>query len=127
MARAHVARISQNEYGISHDILYNPLKSKCVMFPPKRYKLATPSVYLNGKTLDYVENIKYLAVILSNLKDDEDILRQVRCLYASANTLIHKFARCSQHVKVILVESYCCNFIVVHYGTIFKKNVVFIS
>ena len=31
-------------------------------------------------------------------------------IYASANTLIRKFARCSQHVKVILVESYCCNF-----------------
>ena len=31
-------------------------------------------------------------------------------MYAGANTLLRKFASCSKYVKLLLVESYCCNF-----------------
>ncbi len=55
--------------------------------------------------------MKYLGVILlSDLKDDKDITHQLRCFYASANALIRKFSTCSRSVKILLVESYCCNF-----------------
>ncbi len=37
-------------------------------------------------------------------------MRQVRSLYAGANTLFRKFSSCSQVVKIQVVESYCCNF-----------------
>ena len=50
-------------YGEEHDILYNPLKSKCMIIKPNRYiKLKIPEVYINYVKLDYVQQIKYLGV-----------------------------------------------------------------
>ena len=101
-------------YIINIYLLYNPMKSKCVIFLPKRYKLTVPTVSLaclDGNTLDYEDQIKYLGVVLSSdCKDDNDISRQVRCLYASANTILRKFASCSMPVNIQLQEKYCCNF-----------------
>ena len=74
-----------------HDILYNPLKSKCMIIKPNRYKLKIPDVYINDVKLDYVQQIKYLGVILTNtFKDDMDIARQLRSLYASSNIILRK-------------------------------------
>ena len=96
------------EYGIEHDILYHTVKTKCVTFLPKRYKLHVPSVSLNNVVLDYVDKIKYLGVTLSSsLTDDLDITRQLRCLYGGANMLLLKFYRCSKSVKQLLIKSYC--------------------
>ena len=100
------------KYGIEHDIIFNPIKTKCVAFLPNRYKLSVPTVSLDGDDLVhvYTDNIKYLGVILSNnLKDDSDIMRQLRCLYASSNILLRKFAHCSLDVKLKLVQSFCLN------------------
>ena len=64
-----------SKYGNKHDILYNHIKSKCVIFLPKRYKLTVPTVSLDGNKLDYEDHIKYLGVVLSSdCKDDNDIL-----------------------------------------------------
>ena len=61
-------------YGIDHDIIYNPLKTKCVAILPQGYKLSIPTVSLNGNVLEYVPTMKYLGVhITNNLTDDEDI------------------------------------------------------
>jgi len=99
------------DYGIEHDIVFNPVKSKCMAILPNRYKLSLPTVSLNGDDLVYTDNIKYLGVILNNtLSDDNDIMRQLRCLYASSNILLRKFSHCSLPVKLQLVESFCLNF-----------------
>ena len=99
------------KYGLSHDILYNPIKSKCMVISPNNYRLSIPSVKLNDSQLLYTDNIKYLGVVLNNtFRDDCDIQRQLRSLYASANTIMSKFAFCSLSVKCLLVESYCMNF-----------------
>jgi hypothetical protein len=99
------------QYGSDHDILYNPIKSKCMAILPRRYKLTIPTVSLNNIDLVYADSIKYLGVIFQcSFKDDADIARQLRCLYASSNTLLSKFSRCSIPVKQKLVESYCLNF-----------------
>jgi len=99
------------QYGSEHDILYNPIKSKCMAVLPNRYKLTVPTVTLNNIDLEYADNIKYLGVVLqNNLKDEADIVRQLHSLYASSNTLLSKFSRCSIPVKQTLVESYCLNF-----------------
>ena len=97
--------------GTEHDILYNPDKSKCVVVPPNGYTLHTPSVSLNDITLEYVDNVKYLGVFISgNFKDDVDITRQLRSLYASGNTILNKFSACSKDVQLQVLESYCLNF-----------------
>ena len=51
-----------SKYGNEHDILYNSIKSKCMIFLPKRYKLTVPTVSLDGNTLDYEDQIKYLVL-----------------------------------------------------------------
>ena len=42
-------------YGIDHNIIYNPLKTKCVAILPQGYKLKIPSVSLNDTILEYDE------------------------------------------------------------------------
>jgi hypothetical protein len=98
-------------YGFKHDILYNPAKSQCMIVPPKHYNLIIPSITLNGNQLQYTDTVKYLGVLLSSsFKDDCDIQRQLRSLYASGNTIMTKFAHCTLSVKCLLIESYCMNF-----------------
>jgi hypothetical protein len=99
------------QYGVAHDIVYHPVKSMCMTILPKRYKLSIPSLSLNNADLVYTDSIKYLGVVLnSNFNDDGDISRQLRCLYASSNTILRKFTYCTQKVKLHLLESYCLNF-----------------
>ena len=66
---------------------------------------------MNDKTLEYVDTVKYLGVYISgNFKDDVDIKRQLRSLYASGNTISNKFSACSKNIQLQLLESYCLNF-----------------
>ena len=52
---------------------------------------------------------KYLGVIISNnLKDDEDILRHLRNVYARSNSIIRKCHHSSDAVKLHLFHAYCC-------------------
>ena len=56
--------------------------------------------------MQYVDNIKYLGVILSNnIKDDLYISRQLRCLYVSVNIILRRFA--SSNKVFLVVKSYC--------------------
>ena len=51
------------EFILSNDIIFNPIKSQCMVFKPNRFKLYCPAVYLNGNNIDYVEKTKYLGYI----------------------------------------------------------------
>ena len=45
-----------------------------------------------------------------NKKDDCDMLRQLRTLYAKSNKIIHTFNHCTIDVKLLLIKSYCTSF-----------------
>ena len=47
--------------------------------------------------------------ICNTMRDDTDILRQRRQLYARANVLARKFYMCTDEVKVLLFRTFCCN------------------
>ena len=67
-----------------------------------------PGFYLCGQLLQFVNEFRYLGHILHNsLKDDYDVLREIRSMYARTNMLIRKFAKCSFYVKMRLFKSYC--------------------
>ena len=52
--------------------------------------------------------MKYLGhVISADMKDDLDIMRQCRQLYAQGNALARRFHMCSDNVKVAIFHSYC--------------------
>ena len=42
-----------------------------------------------------------------DLKDDNDIARQYKIIYAQGNALIRKFYMCSDHLKCNLFRSFC--------------------
>ena len=64
---------------------------------------------MNVNKLAYVKEAKYLGVIICNdLKDDGDILRHLRNLFARSNSIIRKCHHCSVSVKRHLFHAYCC-------------------
>ena len=73
-------------------------------------KCVPPSICLSGKSLDFVEETKYLGVIInSTMKTSVDVARQTRKLYAQANMLIRNFSRSTHNVKCMLFKSFCTN------------------
>ena len=55
-------------------------------------KCDTTDLFLGNKTIDFVQETKYLGVILnSQLKTSIDISRQPRKFYAQANMLLRNF------------------------------------
>ena len=52
--------------------------------------------------------LQYLGhVISADMKDDLDIMRQCRQLYAQGNAIARRFHMCSDNVKATLFRSYC--------------------
>ena len=64
-----------HDYGLDNDVLFNPLKSVCMLFKPKGYKLYRPNIMIGIEVLKYVDNTKYLGITFcETLKDDKDII-----------------------------------------------------
>ena len=41
-------------------MIFNPVKSVCMLFKPKGYKLCRPNIMIGTEVLKYVDNTKYL-------------------------------------------------------------------
>ena len=73
------------EFSQSNDIIFNHIKSQCMVFKPNRFKYYCPAVYLNGNIINYVKE-KYLGYKFTNDKQDNaGMLRQLRLLYMRTN------------------------------------------
>ena len=92
-----------------HSMTFNVTKSVCMFFKSEvNKKCDNTDMFLSGKTIDFVQETKYLGVILnSQLKTSDDISRQTRKFYAQANMLLRNFRYCSDDVKCMLFRSYC--------------------
>ena len=111
------------EFSLSNDIIFNPIKSQCMVFKPNRFKLYCPAVYLNGNIIDYVEKTKYLGYMFTNDKqDDVEMLRQLRLLYMRSNKIIRMFYFCTIDVKLELFRSFCTSFYCSYLWTGYKKS-----
>ena len=97
------------KYGLEHDIRFNPKKSAVIIFRNSFVKdFSYPSFVMNGQNIKEVPFVKYLGhVISADMKDDLDIMRQCRQLYAQGNALARRFLMCSDNVKVTIFRSYC--------------------
>ena len=89
------------KYALGHVINFNPDKTVGMYFPSPLLKLTIqPTVSINGSSIKFVSDTKYLGVYLNQrAEDDKDILRQVRYLYCAANSARSKFHRCSNDIK----------------------------
>ena len=95
------------DYRDYNDILFNPIKSICTIFKPKAYQLYLPPVFIGSVALKYVAESKYLGdCFCESNQDANDILRQMRTVYAKSNTLLRTFSHCLTDVKVTSFQSY---------------------
>ena len=101
--------------------MFNPIKSVYTIFRPKAYKLYLPSVFIGSDALKYVAESKYLGFSFCDSKqDDNDILRQMRTVYACV--LLRTFSHCSTDVKVTLFQSYCTALYCPFFWSDYKKS-----
>ena len=70
-------------------------------------------MHIGNAQLEYVYDATNLGFMFcENKKDDCDMLRQLRTLYAKSNKIIHvrTFSHCTTDVKLLLIKSYCTSF-----------------
>ena len=97
------------ECSLDIDIVFNRSKCKIMVFKSCLFRnCMIPTFYLGQHLLAECISYKYLGhFICSNRSDDIDISRQCRFIYAKGNSLIRKFYRCSDEVKVTLFKAHC--------------------
>ena len=107
-----------SNYAVEHDITFNCSKSVGVLFLPKYLSISNvPKVFLCNNVVKFKNNVKYLGVFLNNnLKDDDDICRQVRYLYEKAYQLKATFSKCSRTIKIYYLIITVLRFMLVIYG-----------
>ena len=76
-------------FSICNDIIFNPVKSVCVAFQPKKSKVYCPNVTLDNNVLEYIGRRKYLGFMF--------------------NSNGHICSTCTD-VKLELFKSYCTSF-----------------
>ena len=105
-----------DKYGLEYDIIYNSTKSAIMIFSCNMLKNHIVSnFYLNGNIIPVCSKYKYLGHIIQNtLKDDIDIERQRKKLYAQGNSIFRKFHMCSESTKILLFKMFCCSFYTSH-------------
>ena len=96
---------------LHNDILYNRSKTVCMsLFPKGRSMLNTPKLFLGDTPLSFVNQYKYLGMVMLNAGiDDLDMARQMRSFYVRCNFIISNFACCSHEVKLKLFSTFCTN------------------
>jgi hypothetical protein len=67
-----------DEYGSKLEIKYNPNKTKYKIFGTKKQRSEQPKIYLSGKAIEKVSNVKYLGVIINENLSNEDHLKERR-------------------------------------------------
>jgi hypothetical protein len=97
------------EYGEIYDITYNTRKTVCMAFLPKYLKnYKKPQMYFKTKVLNWVDDFEYLGFLVSSdMRDNKDIRRQTRYIYAKGNVLFRKFYKCNDDFKSYLFKTYC--------------------
>ena len=100
-----------DDYCASHSITFNVKKSVCIFFKCTVNKHCDNSiVFLSGNQIDFVQEVKYLGVLLNSSMDTSiDVSRQTRKLYAQAKMLLRNFRYCSNKVKHSLFKLFCTN------------------
>ena len=113
-----------HRYSIIADFNFNALKSFCIAFTPKFFKLFFPKLYINTAPNPYTDSLKYLGFIFTNShKDDSDVLRQMRMLHSRSYRLVRLFYSCSRNVLIELGRSFCGSFCRSYLWTHYNKKI----
>ena len=109
-------------YEYSVDIDFNFNVTSLIVFTPKLYNLALPSLHINYLPIFYTDFIKCLGYIFSSdNSDDAEMLKQMRLLYCRSNRLIRMSNKCSRNVLVESCRRFCTTFYCSNFWTQHKK------
>ncbi|MCP3883797.1 MAG: hypothetical protein GY701_36125, partial [Sulfitobacter sp.] len=99
-------------YAKDVELSYNTKKTVCMSILPKWLKSNNLLQFvLNGNTLSFTNEHKYLGVYLrDDCMDGSDIQQQVRSIYARGNIIIAKFSNCDINIKIRLFKTFCNSF-----------------
>ena len=112
-----------HSYSISVDVNFNSLKSFCISFTPKLLKLSLPKINVSSAHIPFTDSIKYLGfTFTSSHKEDNNILRQMRILYARSNRIVRLCHSCSTDVLLELGSSFCESFYCSYLWTRYKRS-----
>ena len=98
-----------HEFGVTNDLIFDPIKAVCTIFKPSNYKLYCPPS-IGTERLTYLIETKYLEFSFVEKQQDDNIDRQMRPLYVKNNRLIHMLGYCNVDKKLTLFKSYCTSF-----------------
>ena len=106
------------------DMVYNFEKSECTVFISNTLgHIRTPDAYLGDKKLKWVDQKRYLGVLIrSDCSDNEDIARQKQKIYSSGNMLTTYFKHCGEDVKLKLFKIYCYSMYGTHLWSKYTKT-----
>ena len=114
-----------HSYSIIVDLDFNAKKVFFFAFTPRLFKLSLLNLHINNIPILYVYSVKYLGFIFAGAhKDDNDILRQMRTLYARSNRLLRIVHYCNTKVLIELGRSYCGSFYCSYVLTQFNKSAI---
>lgn len=95
------------EYSNEHAIIFNPSKTHCMAFLPRKLSLPLPELKLCGKILGWCSAVKYLGYDVSNTDTDiAELNRRRREIYMRASLIRNKFVMCSESVKKYLFQTF---------------------
>ena len=79
--------------------------------------ISVPTFEINGQTITGVQQQKYLGVTIhDDLRDDADIKREIKSVYARGNSLIRRFKACDSDKKLSSFRHFAVIFMVPLYG-----------
>ena len=111
------------EFAKANDMIYNSKKTFCMCIKSKNKITCVPNIVLDGTTLKWISDTKYLGVLINeHLKDDDDLRRQMKSIYCKGNTLLRKFGKCSEAVKIQLFQSFCSNMYCAHLWNSYRRT-----
>ena len=97
-------------FGLEYDILFNPLKTVCMLFGYKGCLSKIPKLQVNGKLISWSHQAKHLGnTVASDLNEHLEIHAKKCDFIGRVNSLIANFKSVSRPVVSKLFNSQCCH------------------
>lgn len=91
------------DFAAEHDLKFNPTKSVCQCFCDSTYDISRTLVKFCGRTLQWLDTVRYLGYEINcNNRDYDEIMRRRRELMCSVNLISSRFGSSRREVKVYL-------------------------
>ena len=100
-----------DEFGEEYGVMYNPSKSKAIIFSNKKSCEFPPEVTLSGQPVTWVNNVVHLGnKITSNLKETDEISCKRGDFIGRINNIMVTYPKAPDAVLVKLLNSQCSHF-----------------